>query len=73
MSTSKQPEGQMYTDPHANCWHANGIVRLTDPCMKEALARVEKEITKDRESALRFLQMIGVCTADGKLAKRYGG
>jgi len=41
--------------------------------MKEAFDRVVHDITKDRESALRFLQKIGVCTPEGKLAERYGG
>lgn len=73
MEPKTSPPKKCFTQTHANCFHEGGIVRLTDPCMKETLARVEAEITKDRESALRFLQMIGVCTADGKLAKRYGG
>ncbi len=72
MTTRRQPADQTYVD-HSNCWHRDGIVRMTDPCMKETLARVEREITKDRESALSFLQMIGVCTSEGKLAERYGG
>jgi len=48
-------------------------VRISDPCAKEDYDRAIRDITKDRESALGFLQKIGVCTADGKLAKRYGG
>lgn len=72
MTTSRQSPDQTYVD-HSNCWHRDGIVRLTDPCMKEAFDRVVHDITKDRESALRFLQKIGVCTPEGKLAERYGG
>lgn len=67
MTTSKQSADQTYVD-HSNCWHRDGIVRLTDPCMKEAFDRVVHDITKDRESAMRFLQKIGVCTPEGKLA-----
>lgn len=73
MTTSEQPANLMNVDPHRNCWHENGFVRLTDPCMKETFDRVVHDITKDRESALRFLQKIGVCTPEGKLAERYGG
>lgn len=73
MSTSNQLAEKAHIDPHANCWHENGIVRLSDPCMKEAYDRMVQDITKDRDSAMRFLRKIGVCTPEGKLAERYGG
>lgn len=73
MARGEQTADQPIIDPHANCWHASGVVRLTDPCMKDAFDRAVHDVTKDRESAMRFLQTIGVCTADGKLSGRYGG
>ena len=73
MSSKKPSSAQLVHDAHSECSHEWGHVRISDPCAKEDFERALRDITKDRESALGFLQKIGVCTADGKLAKRYGG
>lgn len=50
---------------------ANPYLRLSDPGVKGEYDKVMSEITKDRESALKFLQRIGICTPSGKLSKHY--
>jgi hypothetical protein len=52
---------------------AGGIVRLSDPSMKTKVAQTMKAITKDRATALKFLQEMGMATPTGRLTKRYGG
>jgi hypothetical protein len=49
----------------------NPYLRLSDPDVKDEYDKVMSEITKDRESALKFLQRIGICTPSGRLSKHY--
>lgn len=73
MSPKKPTSVHPDDDLHSECSHDWGHVRISDPCASKDYERALRDVTKDRESALGFLQKIGVCTADGKLAKRYGG
>ncbi|MFK0376080.1 hypothetical protein [Pandoraea sp. NPDC090278] len=71
-STASQRKKDLYpvfgemTSPAKN-------IRLSDPEAREAMAAAKAVVTASKENALRFLQSVGIVTASGRLAKRYGG
>lgn len=47
--------------------------KLSDPSVKSVITGKTKEFKRSPDAASKFLKSIGVMTASGRLAKRFGG
>lgn len=47
------------------------FVRISDPAIKPGVEKLKKELSKDPEAALRFMEKVGYLTPKGKVAARY--
>lgn len=58
-----------YRDEMARCYYENFVI--PDDTKEFILQEQIKKITKDKESATKFLNSAGIITKDGKLHPRY--
>lgn len=68
LKTQKQPTVETAVNPKTG-----RLWRLTDPEVSAKVKAVQRELTKDQASAVKFLQDNGFLTPGGKLTRRYGG
>jgi len=71
-ATGAQPD--MRAELEAYSWRTRGRpLRLSDPEMAPAMARLKERIATDPAFALGLMASAGICNEDGTLAEQYGG